>query len=243
MAKLLDLTGQEFGRLTVLRRAENSKGGKARWFCSCECGEQRVVCGAYLRSGNTTSCGCRQREVVSERNSRGPNTYRVWEDFVYFLLENRKGEVAGETRTNLGFFNMMRPYRWHLTGSGYVATRVEQPDGTRKRLFMHHLLLPDGDKCGLEVDHIDRDPSNNDIFNLRYCTRQQNQANKAPCSKSGYKGVCRNGQGWLAQIKKGGKKHYLGTFKTPGEAALAYNEKALEFFGEYAYLNTVTGVF
>jgi hypothetical protein len=52
-----DLTGQKFGILTVLRRAENSPSGKARWLCKCECGNECLVCTDELTNGNRKSCG------------------------------------------------------------------------------------------------------------------------------------------------------------------------------------------
>lgn len=58
MAKALDLTGQKFGRLTVLKRVENGKGGKVNWECLCECGNRKVASSGDLRSGNVKSCGC-----------------------------------------------------------------------------------------------------------------------------------------------------------------------------------------
>ena len=65
MSKMIDLTGQTFGRLTVRERAENTKDGKASWKCICECGNEITVIGKDLRSGNTKSCGCYSREVAS----------------------------------------------------------------------------------------------------------------------------------------------------------------------------------
>ena len=61
MGKKLDLTGQTFGRLTVLSEDGRNKPGDARW--RCDCGAETAVTGSSLRSGNTQSCGCLQREV------------------------------------------------------------------------------------------------------------------------------------------------------------------------------------
>lgn len=57
MSKMIDLTGQKFGDLTVVSRAENTKGGQARWNCKCKCGKELVVCGCDLRKGIRTDCG------------------------------------------------------------------------------------------------------------------------------------------------------------------------------------------
>ena len=65
--RLQDLTGQRFGRLTVIERAEN-KGTKTRWLCLCDCGNKVVKVGSDLRSGDTQSCGCFRSEKTSERS-------------------------------------------------------------------------------------------------------------------------------------------------------------------------------
>lgn len=59
--KAIDLTGQEFGRLTVIERAKN-KGNKVMWLCQCECGNIIVAQGYNLTSGHTQSCGCYAKE-------------------------------------------------------------------------------------------------------------------------------------------------------------------------------------
>ena len=60
-----DLKGEMFGRLTVLHRTENGRGGRVRWLCNCQCGNTTAVLSNSLRSGDTRSCGCLQREVAS----------------------------------------------------------------------------------------------------------------------------------------------------------------------------------
>lgn len=82
----LDLTGQQYGRLTPLRLAPK-RGKHTRWVCQCDCGNETVASTSDLRTGNTTSCGCymrqRQREgqlthgATGRSNPRDP-VYRVW---------------------------------------------------------------------------------------------------------------------------------------------------------------------
>lgn len=67
MGRFIDLTGQNFGRLTVVERAENTNHGAARWRCKCECGKETIVIGDELRKGATRSCGCLAKEVTSNR--------------------------------------------------------------------------------------------------------------------------------------------------------------------------------
>ena len=66
MGKFVDLTGQKFGRLTVIERAEN-KGKKTAWLCQCECGNVSVVRSCHLKSGAIVSCGCLQKEIMREK--------------------------------------------------------------------------------------------------------------------------------------------------------------------------------
>ena len=60
--------GNIYGYLTVIERAENTKEGRARWLCQCKCGNTVVVLGKHLRSGNTKSCGCYQKERATQSN-------------------------------------------------------------------------------------------------------------------------------------------------------------------------------
>ena len=53
-----DLTGQRFGRLTVIKRNGTNQHRRAIWRCKCDCGKYKDVCAAELLSGNTKSCGC-----------------------------------------------------------------------------------------------------------------------------------------------------------------------------------------
>jgi hypothetical protein len=62
MPKFIDITGQKFGRLQVIEIVGTDHLGKAQWRCICRCGNETVVAGVNLRSGNTKSCGCKLAE-------------------------------------------------------------------------------------------------------------------------------------------------------------------------------------
>lgn len=68
MSKYIDISGQKFGRLTVLKRVENTKDGKAQWLCRCDCGNTSIVTGKCLRNGHTKSCGCYNKEITSKHS-------------------------------------------------------------------------------------------------------------------------------------------------------------------------------
>lgn len=89
-----------------------------------------------------------------------------------------------------------------------------------------------------QIDHIDRDPSNNRIVNLRPATASQNQANRSsPRNRtSGIRGVTfasANGR-WCAKIQAEGKSRNLGYFDSLEDAATAYRNAADRLFGEFA---------
>lgn len=67
MGKLIDLTGQRFGRLTVVGRAENAKNGTAQWLCQCDCGGTIIARGGNLCRGGTRSCGCLRKELAARQ--------------------------------------------------------------------------------------------------------------------------------------------------------------------------------
>ena len=67
MPKLIDLTGQRFGRLVVVGRAENDKHNQIRYLCKCDCGKYTTVNASSLRSGGSQSCGCFMRESLQKR--------------------------------------------------------------------------------------------------------------------------------------------------------------------------------
>ena len=68
--RLIDLSGNTYGRLAVIKRVPN-KGKSTRWLCKCICGGEVVVLGDNLKSGHTKSCGC----IASESKSRRSTTH------------------------------------------------------------------------------------------------------------------------------------------------------------------------
>ena len=62
MGRLIDLTGQRFGRLVVVEWAGSDKNGSAIWSCQCDCGNIVTVRGGHLKSSAVQSCGCLKRE-------------------------------------------------------------------------------------------------------------------------------------------------------------------------------------
>lgn len=110
-----------------------------------------------------------------------------------------------------------------------------------RREKMHRVImgLQKGDKR--QVDHINHNGLDNRRCNLRICTNAQNCMNgKRKGGTSKYKGVhlFKPKGKWYAQIEIGGRKHFfLGSYSTEEDAAIAYNNAAIKYFGEFAHLN------
>ena len=69
MSKLIDLTGNKYGRLTVLHKdAERKTNNGSYWVCQCDCGKIKSVKSSSLRRGEIKSCGCLRNEIVYAAN-------------------------------------------------------------------------------------------------------------------------------------------------------------------------------
>jgi hypothetical protein len=118
-----------------------------------------------------------------------------------------------------------------ITDKGYIVATVD-----RKNYRLHHLVwLFHHGYFEKELDHINRDRSDNRIENLRPCNHSQNLGN-ARARVHEYKGVtfCKPTGKWRAQLNG-----HLGRFLTIEEAAKAYNDAAIKHYGDFAYLNEV----
>ena len=79
MGRFHDLTGQRFGRLLVIGRAEDKTTGskpKTMWRCLCDCGKETVVWGSSLTQGTTVSCGCKKRKHGYANKERLYDTWK-----------------------------------------------------------------------------------------------------------------------------------------------------------------------
>ena len=137
-------------------------------------------------------------------------------------------------------YEELMKHRWYLSTNGY-AKRGKVIDGIYVEIRMHRVLT----MCDkhLFVDHINHEPLDNRKSNLRKCTPSQNNMNcrSAVGSTSKFKGVSlkKGGSKFQSTIRYNKKSIYLGYFASELEAAKAYNAKAKELFGEFAYLNKI----
>lgn len=129
MGKLIDLSGNKYGRLLVLcRHEENDGNGKPKWLCKCDCGAETVVSGWSLKSGNTKSCGCLKAEHPARLDHGGCGTklYRTYKNILqrcynqnnpkYAVYGGRGIQVCDEWR------NSFEAFREWAFNNGYVES-------------------------------------------------------------------------------------------------------------------------
>jgi hypothetical protein len=127
----------------------------------------------------------------------------------------------------------------------YAATKLPRGLGGGQTTLKMHRFLMDAPP-GMDVDHKDHNGLNNRRNNLRLCTRRQNSQNrvKQANSASWYKGVSwrKDRAKWHALIRVEGRLLHLGYYASEEDAGRAYDQAAVEHFGEFAHTNAAEGL-
>lgn len=142
-------------------------------------------------------------------------------------------------------YEELNKYNWQCEKSfkprlytSYVR-RNNSKNRLPKNVLMHRQIM-DCPK-NMVIDHINGNGLDNRKSNLRICTRGQNLANQriSRANTSGYRGVCwhKGCKKWASQIKTNNKQRCLGFYDNIIDAAIAYDNAALKYFGEFAYQN------
>lgn len=215
--KVDSLVGQVFGQLKVLDIPEVSENFNY-YECECACGNHIVVNRKELTSGKKLSCGC---EIIK-------NEYEFTVDTcIGYTLDNHIFLV------DIDKFDIIKNYLWSISAEGYVINHAN-------KIKLHRLVTNcPNDK---DVDHAHGKESrfDNRSCNLRPCTEAENSRNRPPHknNKLGVKGVSQIGENrYRVEIQFQHERIRIGIFNTLKEAADAYDAKAKELFGEYAWLN------
>src|SRR5699024_11980263 len=73
--RMIDMTGERYGRLLVVNPGDKSMAGSVTWYCLCDCGNEKVVSRSLLRNGLTRSCGCLNIDKVKDRATDGASQF------------------------------------------------------------------------------------------------------------------------------------------------------------------------
>ena len=140
-------------------------------------------------------------------------------------------------------YEQLARYKWYALRNGreyYAVRNVPAGKDRRKDLRMHQVIM--GTAEGKFIDHINHNGLDNRKANLRIVTKQQNNWNrrkKRGNNSSRYKGVhwVKSEKKWRAGITCNDRTIFIGYFDDEKAAAMAYDDKAKEVFGDYASLN------
>lgn len=238
-----DLTGEKYGRLTVLKQSEEDyikPDGRreARWICECSCPEHNIVIKttAKLKNSLHPSCGCWGDEIRRENGiknvgnilrHRTQNQYDLSGDYGVGYTSDGSQFIF-----DLEDYDLIKDYKWYVGNNGYLYGRS---DNTQHVLF-HRLVMNAPDNYF--IDHRQHNLLDNRKQFLRIVTCSQNGMNKEIQinNTSGYTGVYyhKPSNNWCAYIKVNNKqiKKYC---KTKEEAIQKRQQLERVYFGEYSY--------
>jgi hypothetical protein len=234
MGSFIDLTGKNFGMLTVKERGPN-KGKSTTWVCECACEEHKLVIvrASDLKYGKTKSCGCLgnvSRKETAIKNKK-KNLYDLSGEYGIGWTNNTNKEFYFD----LEDYDKIQDYCWYerIDQTGYHVLRTNMYiDGKRKTIPMHQVLGFKG------CDHINRNPLDNRKANFRPANSSENNCNQNLQSNntSGFIGVIWNEPAklWEAFLMKN-KEVKLQTYYSEKRNAIIARLKAeKEFMGEFA---------
>lgn len=219
----IDLTGNTYGRLIVVD-FHSSDGRRVKWNCKCSCGNTCVTMSDNLKNGSTQSCGCLQTEVRKSKATKHDHYYHPLFGR-YKQIRSRCYVNSNKSYLNYGGRGIKVCDRWLESFDNFLEDMGESFS------------------VGSQIDRVDVD-GDYEPSNCRWVTPQQNSFNtRSRGGSSEYKGVSlsKRDSKWRAQIVFNGKCYNLGAFEDEDDAARAYNQKAIDYFGEYAVLNDIRG--
>jgi hypothetical protein len=144
MSKRLELTGQKFGRLTVVEFAYSNRDSRSYWKCKCDCGIKKNIRGKDLKNNKIISCGCYKRENTSKIMSRhklcGTPFYHVWramksrceysKNISYYNYGKRGIKVCDRWKEFKNFYDdMFLSYLEHKKVNNYTSLERKNNNG------------------------------------------------------------------------------------------------------------------
>ena len=179
--KRIDLTGQKFGRLTVIKLVGKYKNGDKVWKCKCDCGNIKNVSSSNLK-GKTKSCGCLKRELEVKHNMTGTKLYNVW------------------THMKVRCFNPKDKYYKDYGGRGITVCDEWKDDF----LAFCDWSMVNGYKEGLTIERKNNN-GNYSPDNCAWITSKEQQRNKRNTCFLTFEGKTQSASAWAEEYGVSGK--------------------------------------
>lgn len=169
MSKRLDLVGQRFGKLMVLKFSGTDKRGATTWECKCDCGNIKIIGRNSLKYGSSRSCGCLQKSKLSKRQSGSGN--------VQYVHGLRKSRFYGIFYSVLYRCNNKKNVRYKDYGGRGIE--CEWKSFLEFKKDMYESYIKHIEKYGEENTSIDRINNNGNYYkeNCKWSTHKEQQRN------------------------------------------------------------------
>lgn len=176
---MIDMTGERYGRLTVIRLDGRDKRGLCMWLCECDCGNTKVLNGSEIRRGNVRSCGCLNRELARERFTKhGYSRTKIYSEWKK-MIQRCKGNNAYNCR--------------NYTQRGIKVCDLWTNDF---QAFLDYVSqLPHYDEPGYSLDRIDNN-GNYEPGNVRWANDTEQANNRTNNVYITYEGETRSMSEW-----------------------------------------------
>lgn len=180
--KLQNLVGKKYGRLLVIKRSE-SLNGKTRWLCKCDCGNECIVHGTSLKSGNTLSCGCYKAENAKKLYS----TVRQNDKHLYAVWNGIKQRCTNPNNSS-----------YHNYGGRGIKICDEWANNYKS---FYDWAIHAGYEKGKEIDRIDND-GNYEPDNCRFVYKETQANNKRNVLLYKIRGTTKSLSQWCREYKQ-----------------------------------------
>lgn len=229
---LEDLTGRRFGMLTVTSVNREKAKGTVFWNCVCDCGKEDVAYGSDMKAGRKYRCIQCSKDAAGLKKRKINKSWIGEDGFLYVDVSTRA--IKNKTlKLDPDLSEYIRGKTLSVSYGGgaglYYVFQTEH--GSRKQNILHREVMKTPE--GMVVDHINGDPLDCTVENMRNVPQSENTKNirRVDRNTSGHMGVGWHKRigAWQVRIGVDGKPLHIGYFKTLDEAVAARDEAEMKY--------------
>lgn len=191
MSKLIDITGNKYGKLTVIRK-DVSINGRMYWECECECGNHTFVSGGNLKTGEVKSCGCLVFNATHSKTHGLSNTkeYKIWS-----AIKSRCYNSNNKSYADYGGRGIKMCDEWKNSFESFYDWVSKTRDSTEK-----------------SIDRIDNDKDYSPE-NCKWSTHKEQTNNRRICHQFTHNGKTQSLSLWCDELGLDYKRTHNRIFK------------------------------